>query len=49
MIVVGNLKMYMTYEDVLNYKDNIPDDVIICPSSIFIPYFLNHNYHTMLP
>ena len=44
MIVVGNLKMYMTYEDVLNYKDNIPDDVIICPSSIFIPYFLNHNY-----
>ena len=44
MIVVGNLKMYMTYEDVLNYKDNVPDDVIICPSSIFVPYFLNHNY-----
>ena len=44
MIVVGNLKMYMTYEDVLNYKDNVPDDVIVCPSSIFVPYFLNHNY-----
>ena len=44
MIVVGNLKMYMTYEDVLNYKDNVPDDVIVCPSSIFVPYFLNHKY-----
>ena len=36
--------MYMTYEDVLKYKDNVPNDVIVCPSSLFIPYFLNHNY-----
>ncbi len=44
MIVVGNLKMYMAYNDILKYKDNIPDNVIICPSSLFVPYFLNHNY-----
>ena len=44
MIIVGNLKMYMTYDEITKYKDNIPDNVIICPSSLFIPYFLNHKY-----
>ena len=44
MIVVGNLKTYMTYKDIIEYKDNIPDNVIICPTSLYIPYFLNHKY-----
>lgn len=44
MIVVANLKAYMTYKDILKYKDNIPDNVIVCPSNLYIPFFLNHNY-----
>lgn len=44
MLIVGNLKMYMTYKEVLEFINNFDDDVILCPSSIFIPYFLNHKY-----
>ena len=44
MIVVANLKAYMTYEDILKYKDNIACNVIVCPSNLYIPFFLNHNY-----
>ena len=44
MIVVANLKAYMTYEDILKYKDNIPNNVIVCPSNLYIPFFLNHKY-----
>ena len=44
MIVVANLKAYMTYKDILKYKDNIPDNVIVCPSNLYIPFFLNHKY-----
>ena len=46
-IVVANLKMNMLYNDVLNYLDKLKiennSNIIICPSNIFIPYFLNHN------
>lgn len=44
-ILVLNHKMYLTYNEIENYirkiKDNIRSDldVIVCPSSIFIPYF----------
>ena len=44
MIVVANLKAYMTYKDILKYKDNIPNNVIVCPSNLHIPFFLNHKY-----
>ena len=44
MIVVANLKAYMTYKDILKYKDNVPNNVIVCPSNLHIPFFLNHNY-----
>lgn len=44
MIVVGNLKAYMTYNDILEYKDNVPNNVIICPTALYIPYFLGHRY-----
>ena len=46
-IVVANLKMNMLYNDVLNYLDELEiennSNIIICPSNIFIPYFLNRN------
>lgn len=44
MIVIGNLKMYMTYEDVLNYVKKIDSDVVLCPTALFVPYFLNHKF-----
>ncbi len=44
MLVIGNLKMYMTYEEVKSFIDNFDEDVVLCPSSIFVPYFLNHKY-----
>lgn len=44
MIVIGNLKMYMTYEDVLNYVEKIDSDVVLCPTALFVPYFLNHKF-----
>ncbi len=48
-IVVANLKMNMDLAEVSNYlrvinKTINSKDVIICPTSIFIPYFLKHNY-----
>ena len=51
-IVVGNLKTYMTLEDVSKYLKRIDDitssRVIICPTSIYIPYFLKHRYQVGL-
>ncbi len=44
MLIIGNLKMYMTYEKVNNFIENFDEDVVLCPSSIFVPYFLNHKY-----
>ena len=42
-ILVMNMKMYMDIDDVKRYfkiiKD-VPDNVIFCPESIYIPYFL---------
>lgn len=48
-LIVANLKMDMALNDVINYLNIISDKinnkkVIICPTSIFIPYFLFHNY-----
>lgn len=42
-ILVMNMKMYMDIDDIREYMkkiDNVPDNVIICPESIYIPYFL---------
>ena len=48
-IVVGNLKTKMNVEDVSQYlkvvnKEVISEQVIICPTSIYIPYFLKQRY-----
>lgn len=44
MMIVCNLKTYMTYNDIYEYRDNIPDSAVVCPTSLYIPYFLNHKY-----
>jgi|CZCB01.1.fsa_nt_gi triosephosphate isomerase len=47
-MVVGNHKMSMTLEDVSVYLKKINNitssNVVICPTSIYIPYFLKHKY-----
>lgn len=42
-LLVMNMKMYMDIDAVKEYLkkiDNVPDNVIFCPESIYIPYFL---------
>jgi len=48
-IVVGNMKMNMNDLDITNYLDIVnaeisTDKVVICPTSIYIPYFLHNDY-----
>lgn len=47
-IVVANLKMNMLRNDISKYLKEIENinsnKIIICPTSIYIPYFLNHKY-----
>lgn len=47
-IVIGNLKSYMTLADIKNYirlidKKINSNNVIICPSNIYVPYFIEKN------
>lgn len=48
-IVIGNQKMYMSISEVGEFLKAITgkvltSNVIICPSSLYIPYFLKHRY-----
>ena len=48
-IVIGNHKNYMFTNDISEYLKNINDkiktkNVVICPSNIYIPYFLKQKY-----
>lgn len=48
-IIVGNLKMNLLATDISDYlkefkSENLNDQVIICPTSIYIPYFLKQPY-----
>jgi len=46
-IIIGNMKMYLNFDDIKNYLDKTNDallKVIISPSSIYIPYFINKGY-----
>lgn len=47
-IIIGNLKMYMTYEEVIKYVEDMEGEAIICPSSLYVPFFLNHSYQVGL-
>lgn len=47
-IIIGNLKNYMKASELSDYiksMDKLQDkNVIVCPSNIFIPYFINKGY-----
>ncbi len=47
-IVVANLKMNLKLDEIKNYVNKVKgindQNFIISPTSIYIPYFLNHNY-----
>lgn len=48
-IIIGNMKMYMNLKDIKDYLEkigNLKNNVIICPSSIYIPYFIEKNINT---
>lgn len=52
-IVVGNMKMNLTVEEVSEYLKEVNNKiyssrVVICPTSIYIPYFLKHHYRVGL-
>lgn len=42
-LVIGNMKMNLTLEEIKNYvgKINYNDSVVICPTSLYVPYFKN--------
>ncbi|MBQ9071651.1 MAG: triose-phosphate isomerase [Bacilli bacterium] len=47
-LIVGNIKMNMKFGEIYNYlnyfKDIKSKNVVICPSYIYIPYFLNYGF-----
>ncbi len=48
-IVVGNMKMNLTASEITKYikmieKKDYNNQVIICPSSLYLPYFIGKNY-----
>lgn len=45
-LIVGNLKNYMDAYDTSTYLKQIDkiENVVLCPSNIFIPYFLNKKF-----
>lgn len=47
-LIVGNMKMNLNGLEIVNYLNNIStlknNNVIICPSTIYIPYFLNRDF-----
>ena len=47
-LIIGNIKMNMKFGEISNYLKHFSSiknkNVVICPSFIYIPYFLNHNF-----
>lgn len=47
-LIVGNIKMNMEYGEIANYLEQFKNiknkNVIICPSFIYIPYFLDQGF-----
>ena len=47
-IIVGNIKMNMKFGEIANYLNQFKNiknkNLVICPSYIYIPYFLKHNF-----
>lgn len=48
-IIVGNIKMNMRFGEIPNYINHFKNiknnNLVICPSYIYIPYFLNYDFH----
>lgn len=46
-IIIGNMKMYMSINQVDSYlkemEHKLPNNVILCPTSLYIPYFLDRS------
>ena len=52
-LIVFNHKMSLWYDDLYNYIDrinniDIDDDIIICPSSIYLESFLNNSIISLI-
>lgn len=47
-LIVGNIKMNMKFGELANYLNHFKNinnkNVVICPSYIYIPYFLNYKF-----
>lgn len=47
-LIVGNIKMNMKFGELANYLEQFKNikkkNVVICPSYIYIPYFLNYDF-----
>ena len=47
-LIVGNIKMNMKFGELANYLNQFKNiknkNVIVCPSYIYIPYFLNYDF-----
>lgn len=47
-LIVGNIKMNMKFGELANYLNHFKniksESVVICPSYIYIPYFLNYDF-----
>ena len=47
-LIIGNIKMNMKFGEIANYLKHFKNinnkNVVICPSYIYIPYFLNYNF-----
>jgi len=47
-LIVGNIKMNMKFGEIPNYINHFKNiknkNLIICPSFIYIPYFLNYDF-----
>ena len=45
-LIIANMKMNMSLNDVLDYLEefNEYNNVILCPSSIYLPYFIDCDY-----
>ena len=48
-IIIGNIKMNMKFGEIPNYishfKEIKNNNLIICPSYIYIPYFIDYGFH----
>ena len=47
-LIVGNIKMNMKFGEIANYLKHLKNiknnNIVICPSYIYIPYFLNYDF-----